>query len=627
MAIPVKTKTIHHIGDVYEDIPMSIRSEDFGHIFSLLNNPYSDPLSAVVREYSTNAWDSHVMAGNDRPIEITLPTNDRLEFVVQDFGVGLNLDDLRNVYANYGASDKRHTNDVAGMLGIGSKSGLSYAEGFTVVGIRNHEKVTALVTKDEHGVGVIKPLAPPCATDEPNGVRITIPVDPYDVDEFAEAATNIFQFWEPGTVLIDGEAPEVPQWRATALRLDEWDHTFLVRNDAGLDRSHVIMGNVGYPVPDATVGRSTYRFVARLNIGDVSIPPSREEVQFTPHTKATLADLSDYITATYKRAIATALDNTTSRWEETVLKVLWMDRGATIRAANGDPVWEYTPNGWGHRKARAHPYYRPGALGNPDVIVITGLSAKNLSAPTRLRLREFKPSTDRSQTFVIFPANAPTGMLDGRPNTYTWDEVIGATMTPTVSGPKVKRPKIETRYATLGGADMTGDELAMVTGPVLYLQHYEGATHGTLGATVVRLRASNQIDRIRRFVPGIEPYANEVERRCAAARKAVTALDRQIVTARTLPAHLKKLDPSRIIDPELAAAIVLAKTPDTATMVEASLYGWPVEATASLGDVFNERYPLITAARYYSYDITGKEDDAILYINAKYPSVVTSETA
>lgn len=623
MAIPVQTKTNHHVGNVIEDIAMSMRSEDFAHIASVLNNLYSDPIAAVVREYSTNAWDSHVMAGYDRPIEISLPSAERLEFVVQDYGLGLNVDDLRNIYAMYGASNKRHTNDVAGMLGLGSKSGLSYAEAFTIVAVKGGVKTVAMSTKDEHGVGVIKVLDT-VGTDEPNGVRITIPVERHDVDDFHYAAHNIFQFWEPGTVLIDGEAPELPKWRATALRLDEWDHTFLVRNDAGLDRSYVIMGNVGYPVPDADVGRSSYRFVARLNIGDVSIPPSREEVQFTPHTKATLSDLTDYIRATYKRAIATALANTTSRWDETVLKVLWMDRGMVIRSSVGDPIWEYTPRGYGHRKAKASPSYRPGQLGNPDLIVITGFPSKSLSASARERLMTFKPSVERYQTFIVFPKTAPTAMLDGRPNTYSWEDVIGSTAAP-VKAARAKQTKVETRYSLAGssGQTMTAAELAEVTGKVLYVEPGDYLRHGNLGATVVALRSSNQIARLKRFVPTIEHYDEEVSRQRKAAAAAVTKMDRRILEARTLPEVFHKFAPNVVDDPELAAVLHLLKAQDTATMTEAARFGVAIEHK-NIAAKFNKRYPLLGAVGYYSHRVTNDKAslaDALLYVNSKFDAL------
>lgn len=625
MAIPVQIQTTHHVGAVIEDIAMSMRSEDFAHIASVLNNLYSDPIAAVVREYSTNALDSHIMAGSDRPIEVTLPSPERMEFSVQDFGMGLSIDDLRNVYAMYGASNKRHTNDVAGMLGLGSKSGLSYAEAFTIVAIKGGVKVIAMSTKDEHGVGVIKVLDT-VGTDEPNGVKITIPVQRYDTQDFIDAATNIFQFWEPGTVLIDGIAPEVPEWRATALSLDAWDHTFLVRKDSGLCRSYVIMGNVGYPVPDAEVGRNTFRFVARLNISDVSIPPSREEVQFTPHTKATLSGLTEYIAATYKRAIATQLATAATRWEETILKTLWMDRNVSLRSPSGTPIWYYDPSGY-HRQAHANTSYRIDGLVQPSLVVITGFPAKNLSPAARDRLKGFvRDNSIAHNGFVVIPEGVATGMLDGRPNTFTWDTILGATEAPA-KAQRAKQKKVETVYSTSAGG-MTGAQLAQVKGKVYYVNTNMRYSHGDLGATVIFMQSSNQMARILRFVPKAKPYHEGVEAAKAKAKAALTDRDAAIVTARTLPEVFASFKPDDVLDTELAEAIRLRSAADTATMQAAAAFGVYPERGKSLSDKFRKRYPLLGAIEYHTYKVTHDKAalaDALLYVNNKFDALTTPE--
>jgi HSP90 family molecular chaperone len=78
-----------------------IRSEDLSHIFSVLRNQmYSDKILAVIREYSTNAYDAHVVAGiKNTPIRISLPNTLFPEFKVRDYGHGLSEEDVKNVYA------------------------------------------------------------------------------------------------------------------------------------------------------------------------------------------------------------------------------------------------------------------------------------------------------------------------------------------------------------------------------------------------------------------------------------------------------------------------------------------------------------------------------------------------
>ena len=109
---------------------------------------YSDTSTAVIREYSTNAVDSHIMAGKaDVPIEITLPDLYDPYFIVQDYGLGMSEEDLFETYTKFGNSTKRETNDVNGMYGFGSKSAVAYTNQFTNESVKDGEKIHALVTK------------------------------------------------------------------------------------------------------------------------------------------------------------------------------------------------------------------------------------------------------------------------------------------------------------------------------------------------------------------------------------------------------------------------------------------------------------------------------------------------
>lgn len=204
---PSVRNVVHSVGDVQEETRMSIDQESLAHIMNLLTDLYSDRQMAVIREYASNALDSHIEAGNPDPIEVTLPTSFNPNLIITDRGVGLTVDDMRDIYSMYGRSTKRDTNDAVGMLGLGCKSGLTYALSFTVTAVKNGVRTVAVVTKDSDGVGIIK-ILDTMATDEPNGVTVSIPVDSYDISSFRYKADQLFKFWKPGTVLVNGEEPE-----------------------------------------------------------------------------------------------------------------------------------------------------------------------------------------------------------------------------------------------------------------------------------------------------------------------------------------------------------------------------------------------------------------------------------
>ena len=118
-----------------------ISLKDEAHIMSTLRDTlYSDKVLAVIREYSSNAWDAHREVGKaDVPIKVTLPTSMDPTLTIEDFGPGLSPDDVFNVYTQYGASTKRGSNSSVGMLGIGSKSGFSFCSGF-------HARIAQIIT-------------------------------------------------------------------------------------------------------------------------------------------------------------------------------------------------------------------------------------------------------------------------------------------------------------------------------------------------------------------------------------------------------------------------------------------------------------------------------------------------
>ena len=91
----------------------NVKESNVGHIFSILRNKlYSNKPLAIIREYCTNAFDAHVEAGiPERPIEVSFPTAFKNSLTIRDFGFGLSEDDVYNVFASYGESTKRGTND------------------------------------------------------------------------------------------------------------------------------------------------------------------------------------------------------------------------------------------------------------------------------------------------------------------------------------------------------------------------------------------------------------------------------------------------------------------------------------------------------------------------------------
>ena len=86
---------------------------------------YDNPVEAAIREYVSNAYDANVEAGSTEPVHLHVPTEDEPYLEVSDTGDGLDYLGIVSVFANFGTSTKRDSNEFIGGFGIGSKSGLA----------------------------------------------------------------------------------------------------------------------------------------------------------------------------------------------------------------------------------------------------------------------------------------------------------------------------------------------------------------------------------------------------------------------------------------------------------------------------------------------------------------------
>src|SRR5271170_1318135 len=145
---------------------------------------YQDGIAAVIRELSTNAYDSHVQAeegvmGEDGewivkpipnrsmlPFDITLPSYMSPIFKIRDYGTGLSEDDIMSTYNTYFFSSKRKTNTQIGSKGLGSKSPYSIVSSFLIISYFNGVKTGYNAVKEDKIPTVIKLQSEP--TDEPN---------------------------------------------------------------------------------------------------------------------------------------------------------------------------------------------------------------------------------------------------------------------------------------------------------------------------------------------------------------------------------------------------------------------------------------------------------------------------
>lgn len=300
-----------------EDVEMGISAASMGMIIKGLTDMYSAPYVAVLREYTSNAWDAHLMAGQTRPVEVTLPTVLSPNLVIQDWGVGMDLETLR-MYCQYGDSPKRASNDEIGGFGLGSKSGLAIATQFTVTSVKDGKKNVAVVRLRENAAPSMGLMAE-MDTDQPNGVKITIPTN--EVRQFRNAVSEgMFLGWAPGSILIDGAAPEESVYDDTLFtEVSDLGWASTRKGSLGRygDEGVAMIGPVRYKLDwsRADIGVSRVliqgylsQAVIKLDNGEVDLPNNRENLLYSAKTKNHIKARVSALIAEGQKVYETQLD-------------------------------------------------------------------------------------------------------------------------------------------------------------------------------------------------------------------------------------------------------------------------------------------------------------------------------
>lgn len=285
-------------------------------LMSMFIDMYSDPQLAILREYSNNAWDSHVAAGETRPIEVSLPSPLTPYLTVTDFGVGLSVDDVHSLYSKYGASTKDTSNDATGFMGIGSKAALTYTNQFTVVATKNGVRVTVAVTRDEDGAGNML-IVDTARSTTPNGVEVRIPIRAGD--NLTPKAQDFFAYWPPGTVLLNGKPPAHVGGLIVTQAGKDGEKFTLRLIEQGRDKSRIVMGNVPYPTDKLGNYELNlpygYSIVAEVPIGAVSVAPSREALAYDRETLAVIEQIKTSFKRGLYKAVQAKIEEAPTRLE------------------------------------------------------------------------------------------------------------------------------------------------------------------------------------------------------------------------------------------------------------------------------------------------------------------------
>lgn len=275
---------------------------------------YSNKIQAIIRELSCNAYDAHVMAGKpEEPFNVHLPDAWEPFLSIEDFGIGLDDDDVNNIYTSYFTSTKTKSNDVIGGLGLGSKTPFSYTDTFTIRARKDSvERVYNAYVSDAGSPTVS--LMSESDTDEPNGVLITVPVRPEDFYNFYREASNVYRYFKTLPNMV-GYKQDVDN--KIVKELD--DNMGLIVTSQTSGNVTAVMGNVAYTfrVTETELPADKKRawsflkkssLVIRFNIGDLSVAASRETISFDEPTTNFFVDKIESIVDDYYKDFQDHID-------------------------------------------------------------------------------------------------------------------------------------------------------------------------------------------------------------------------------------------------------------------------------------------------------------------------------
>lgn len=278
----MKLETLNSSVDVKTNLQMtSIKAElsqDKLHkMWDLLQSPYRDPVASLIREYVSNAFDSHIEAGVDYPVYVTLEEDQSGWFwACEDFGIGISEDRASQIFMKYLNSTKEETNDQIGAFGMGSKSGLGYTD---IVHIRTRFDGTEYEymlhkTSDAPTLSLLSKQP----TDARNGTRIKVYLkDNWREQEmFKDKTRRQLAYFDNVTYggLLTGLDEEFIVYKG---------ENFSYNTTSPYSEFHILIGKVSYPINWESLGVRAIDMPIALNfdIGDLPVIFTREDIRYT----------------------------------------------------------------------------------------------------------------------------------------------------------------------------------------------------------------------------------------------------------------------------------------------------------------------------------------------------------
>jgi hypothetical protein len=277
-------------------------------VMDMLSKLYNDPMNAAIREYVSNAYDANVEAGATKPVELTLPCteNDGL-LMVKDYGRGLDYMGIVSVFANFGTSTKRDSDNLIGGFGIGSKSGLAVSNAINVSSVCNGTLNEFVLERTPEGIVTrFTKENEPCTQD--SGTTVTVNCSSSYYSGIKYIVTNfipVIAGWSKNDVYVTNTScsefntsdddfflnDKCNNYRIPDTWL-EFDHGYITSKPFFTHFRNILIGNVAYKQGslDNNNGHPTTNdigcaYALKTNIEDIKVTYSREQIDWKSNSE------------------------------------------------------------------------------------------------------------------------------------------------------------------------------------------------------------------------------------------------------------------------------------------------------------------------------------------------------
>lgn len=272
-------------GDEFEGQETRIEAEQTAFFFDLLSRQiYRRPIESIVREITSNCFDSNIEAGIDDPVIIKIKEDENGWYIsFNDFGVGLSPERIKKVYLSLGKSTKRDSDQFLGYFGMGSKVPFAYRDDFFINTNYNGIHYEYLYVKVQNAVPRLEKLIEK-TTNEHNGTEVRIYfLTPNDGIRFAKACDTELNYFDNVYFDFDNWQDEIEN-KYTIYEKE----TFKYRPSNNYSKNmHIILGKVSYPIDWNTIRIEPIPIPIgiKFNIGELVVTPERESLRYVKFIK------------------------------------------------------------------------------------------------------------------------------------------------------------------------------------------------------------------------------------------------------------------------------------------------------------------------------------------------------